>query len=95
MDVYERASVQSDPDADDDGVDDSIDTGAGAFNDGAGTSGTVVDTAGLEVFVTDADEAGDGVKITVAQEAGRQRSRSAASPSRSRPGARSWSAARA
>lgn len=58
-------------DVDDDGVDDSVDTGAGAFDDGAGTSGSIIATAGLDVFVTDADDAGDGVKITVGPGSGK------------------------
>jgi hypothetical protein len=52
-------------DGDSDGVEDSIDVGAGAFDDGSGTSGSITDANGLDVLVSDADDSGDGVKITV------------------------------
>jgi alpha-tubulin suppressor-like RCC1 family protein len=51
-------------DADGDGVEDSIDAGVGQFDDGAGTSGTITDRAGLEVTIAD-EAAPDGVKVTV------------------------------
>ena len=63
--------VSSDPDTDNDGVDDSIDTGVGAFDDGDGTAGSIVDAALLDVFVTDADDSADGVKITVGPGSGK------------------------
>ena len=58
-------------DGDGDGVADSIDSGAAAFDDGAGTSGAIVDAAGLDVLVEDADDSGDGVKITVGPGSGK------------------------
>jgi hypothetical protein len=60
-----------DPDADDDGVADAIQVAPGAFDDGAGTSGAIVDAAGLEVLVEDADDMTDGVKITVGPGSGK------------------------
>jgi hypothetical protein len=65
---WQPITAPPDPDADDDGVDDSIDTGAGAFDDGSGTSGSIVDTAGLAVFVEDD---ADGVRITVGPGSGK------------------------
>ena len=57
--------VASGGDADSDGVEDSIDVGAGAFDDGSGTSGAITNANGLDVLVSDADDSADGVKITV------------------------------
>jgi hypothetical protein len=54
-----------DPDGDDDGVDDAIQTGSGSFDDGDGTSGSITDANGLTVLVSDADDSEDGVRITV------------------------------
>jgi hypothetical protein len=55
-------------DSDGDGIPDAIDTTpntpSSAFNDGAGTSGSIVSTGGLQVTLTDA-AAPDGVKVTV------------------------------
>jgi Tol biopolymer transport system component len=55
-------------DSDGDGIPDAIDTTPNApstaFNDGAGTSGSVVSTGGLQVTLADAP-APDGVKVTV------------------------------
>jgi hypothetical protein len=51
-------------DADGDGVVDAIDVGNGAFNDGALTSGSIVNANGLAVLVSDA-VAPDGVRIVV------------------------------
>ena len=62
IDLGFRAFIQpTDPDADDDGVDDQIDTGVGTFDDGAGTTGSVVDTAGHDVLVA---PGANGVRIT-------------------------------
>ena len=65
-DAYESRLVtdgsSSDPDVDGDGVDDRIDVGPGAFDDGAGTTGSIVDPSGSTVFVG-LDPA--GVRITV------------------------------
>ena len=63
--------VETSSDADSDGVDDSIDTGAGAFDDGSGTSGSIVDSAGLDVHVEDAAASGDGVLVTVGPGSGK------------------------
>lgn len=61
-------SVAADPDADDDGVDDTIDSGVGAWTDpvdGApATTGRIVDAGGLPVTVTDAPDP-DGVRVVV------------------------------
>ncbi len=62
------AAASADDDAD--GVEDSIDVGAGAFDDGSGTSGSITDANGLDVLVSDADDSGDGVKITVSGPSG-------------------------
>ena len=62
---WQRVLAPPNPDADDDGVDDSIQTGTGAFDDADGTTGSITDANGLEVLVSDADDSGDGVKITV------------------------------
>lgn len=63
-DVFVRAaSADADTDADGDGVHDNIDAGDGAFDDGAGTAGSIVDTAGHDVSVVPDP---DGVRIAVA-----------------------------
>ena len=49
-------------DSDGDGVVDSIDVGAGAFDDGAGTTGAILDSAGYGILV---EPAPGGVHITV------------------------------
>jgi outer membrane protein assembly factor BamB len=63
----------SDPDADDDGIADDIDTAPGAasdgFDDGAGTSGSITDRAGLSVTVEDAASP-DGVRVIAGQGSG-------------------------
>jgi probable HAF family extracellular repeat protein len=59
--------VSSSPDADNDGVVDSIDTGAGTFSDASSsppTVGSITDAAGNTVLVEDAP-APEGVRITV------------------------------
>ncbi|HEX8085431.1 MAG TPA: PxKF domain-containing protein [Solirubrobacteraceae bacterium] len=57
-------------DADDDGVADAIDAGAGQFDDGAGTTGSITSVGdGLTVQVEDAP-APDGVRVTVSEGAG-------------------------
>jgi hypothetical protein len=57
-------------DADGDGVGDAIDAGAGQFDDGTGTTGSITSVgAGLTVQVEDAD-APDGVRVTVSEGAG-------------------------
>ena len=61
IDLGFRAYVLA-ADADGDGVDDSIGTGSGGFDDGGGTAGSIVDTAGHDVLVASDP---DGVKITV------------------------------
>jgi hypothetical protein len=58
-----RYTVTGSVDADGDGVTDSIQTGPGAFSDGA-TTGVIQDTAGLSVLVSDVPSP-DGVRITV------------------------------
>jgi ELWxxDGT repeat protein len=58
------------PDEDGDGVANGIDSGEGAFDDGDGTTGSIVDAAGLEVMITD-EEAPEGVRIVVGPGAGR------------------------
>ncbi len=68
---WQPNTTPPDPDADDDGVDDSIDTGVGTFDDGDGTAGSIVDTAGLAVIVSDADDSGDGVRIAVGPGSGK------------------------
>jgi uncharacterized delta-60 repeat protein len=55
----------TDGDADGDGVADAIDVGDGAFDDGAGTSGTIVTTSGLTVLVAPAGDPPGGVRVTV------------------------------
>jgi Tol biopolymer transport system component len=62
---WQPLTAPPDPDDDDDGVDDAIDTGAGAFDDGSGTAGSITDANGLDVLVSDAQDGGDGVTITV------------------------------
>jgi hypothetical protein len=57
-------------DADHDGIADTIDAGLGAFDDHTGTTGSIVDAAGLGIFVTDA-RAPDGVQITVGPGSGK------------------------
>jgi hypothetical protein len=52
----------TDIDADADGVDDRIGLGGGAFDDGAGTDGSIVDAADNAIFVLSDP---DGVRITV------------------------------
>ena len=69
--AWQRVVPPPAEDADSDGVVDSIDSGDAAFDDGSGTSGSIVDAAGLDVLVSDADDAGDGVKITVGAGGGR------------------------
>jgi Tol biopolymer transport system component len=65
-DVYlaDLSSSSGPVDADGDGVVDTIDTGVGSFDDGAGSFGSIVDAGGLTVLVEDA-LAPDGVRITV------------------------------
>jgi hypothetical protein len=58
----DSAVVVGGNDADGDGVDDAIDTGDGAFDDGAGTTGAILDRAGLEVSVS--DDAPGGVRVS-------------------------------
>ena len=55
------------PDVDGDGVENSIDTGAGSFADSNSppTTGHIVDTNGLAVTVKDSDDPSEGVVITV------------------------------
>jgi hypothetical protein len=50
-------------DNDGDGIDDAIDTGDGAFTDGAGSFGEILDDGGLSLSITDLADP-DGVKIT-------------------------------
>jgi hypothetical protein len=61
-------TVVANVDQDGDGIDDAVDPnpsdGAGAFDDLAGTSGSIVDRAGLTVYVSDAPSPG-GVRVVV------------------------------
>ena len=68
--VVDVTAGPPDPDADGDGVDDSIDIGVGQFDDGGGTAGSITDRAGLDVTVADV-VAPDGVRITVGAGAGK------------------------
>ena len=45
--------------------------GDGAFDDGSGTSGSIVNANGLDVLVEDADDPADGIKITVGPGSGK------------------------
>ncbi len=65
---WQPITAPPDPDTDDDGVDDAIDTGDGTFDDGSGTSGSIVDANGLDVLVEDD---ADGVRITVGPGSGK------------------------
>jgi hypothetical protein len=57
------------PDSDEDGITDSVDTVPAAqsdsFNDGAGTSGTITDRADLQVAIKDASNPSKGVHVSV------------------------------
>jgi hypothetical protein len=62
-----------DDDTDDDGVEDALGTGAGAWQDASiepPTIGRIVDRNGLDVRVEDAPDAADGVRITVGGDPG-------------------------
>jgi hypothetical protein len=65
LQLFEKVLVGVPTSADDDGdgVVDTIDVGNGAFDDHAGTTGTIVDWAGLTVSVADATYP-DGVRVT-------------------------------
>jgi hypothetical protein len=66
--LFLRGPAPAFVDADGDGVDDSIDSGNGAFTDSSispPTTGQIVATNGLVVRIEDASAAGVGVKITV------------------------------
>jgi Tol biopolymer transport system component len=73
-DIFVRGEAlavpDGDGDGDGDGVLDSIDVGAGQFDDGGGTTGSIVDTVGLPVTIADV-AAPDGVKVTVGPGIGR------------------------
>ena len=60
------------PDVDGDGIENSIDTGAGSFSDGT-TSGLIVNANGLTVTVKDSPDPSEGVVITVGAGAGAAR----------------------
>jgi hypothetical protein len=65
--VTYSVTPNADSDVDDDGVSDDIDVGAGAFDDGDGTVGSLVDANGHTVLI---ENSADGVKITVGGGAG-------------------------
>ncbi len=71
--VWTMGFAAGDPsDTDGDGVENNIDAGAGAFDDGAGTTGAIVDDGGLDVTVSQA-AAPDGVRIVTGPGAGEAR----------------------
>ena len=61
-DAIWRMGTATAMDSNGDGVDDRIETGPGAFDDGAGTAGSITDAAGNAVYVGPDP---DGVRITV------------------------------
>jgi outer membrane protein assembly factor BamB len=69
--VHALGGSVSDPDADDDGIADTVDVNPGtqsdAFDDGAGTSGSITDRAGLSVTIEDSalPSPDDGVRVSV------------------------------
>ncbi len=74
--IHELAGSVLDPDTDDDGIADTVDVNPGsqsdAFDDGAGTSGSITDRAGLSVTIEDSALASpdDGVHVSVGSGSG-------------------------